>query len=87
MPSSFAMVPIVPIMPRYFSVSPGFGADCNCRRTLAVSMGKVHASAQHVATAEQPNVFHIGMLVLLPPPVMMRCWTKLKVENCASAGI
>ena len=49
-----------------------------------VSIGNVHDSAQDVATAEQPNVFHIGMLVLLPPPVMV---TALQSAGLRTASV
>jgi hypothetical protein len=65
------IVPMVPIIPLYFGISPGFGDACSCSRTLAVSIGSVQISAQQAATAEQPKVLYKGMGVLLPPPVMV----------------
>ena len=62
MPSSFAMVPMVPTIPRYFGCMPANGACWIWSRTLAVSIGSVAISAVHAAKAEHPNVFQIGIL-------------------------
>lgn len=50
-PSSFATVIMVPNMPLYLGLTPAAAALCSCRRTLAVSMGMVHASANDAEKA------------------------------------
>ena len=51
-PSSLATVAIVPTMPLYLGFGPPFAAaPCSCRRTFAVSMGIVHASANDAENA------------------------------------